>query len=471
MTDDKRTYHLEQLGRPQQPRGLQENEDVTSLGDLVTHHPGNNRDIRMQDGQILGAERPERRSHAYIDGQFQEVIDSRVDKYGSLKKDQVLLVKDFILEDPSPVPGQGARAVDMPSPTAGYVSRVSTTAGMVEIMDRQGGEVIARLRHMSDIAVKPGDEVVYGQRLGQQNNLGLDLRPGVGMHAHVEMDAGHYQQFENYISDLASGRLPVQATYRDGVQPLAVEDDSTLRLGQSSARIADLQQVMTHEGYRGPGGEPLDQDGVYRHGMQGALLDFQRAHGVPQTGNIDAATLNFAPMRDQWRDMDSLHAPSLNNPGPIVYPPAPRAPGHPDHEDHRRDLPGELPPAVNQHLGHQARAPQSADPLAALSPNDQAMFRKIRDGVPEGVSDEAVASAMHAAKQDGMTKPESIANIGMVGDQLWIGGVTPGYRAMVDTAQQMPPLQETFSAAAKLDSQVQAQTAEQTQGQRGPVLS
>lgn len=469
MADDKRTYHLEQLGRPQPPRGLQENEDVTSLGDLVTHHPGNNRNIRMQDGEILGAERPERRSHAYIDGQFQEVIDSRVDKYGSLKKDQVLLVKDFILEDSSPAAGQSARAVDMPSPTAGYISRVSTSGGMVEIMDRQGGDVIARLRHMSDIAVKPGDEVVYGQRLGQQNNLGLGLRPGVGMHAHVEMDTGHHQQFENYISDLASGRLPVQAVYRDGVQPLAVEDDGTLRLGQSSSRIADLQQVMTREGYRGASGQPLDQDGIYRHGMQGALLDFQRAHGVPQTGNIDAATLNFAPMQDRWRDVDTLHTPSLNNPGPIVYPPGPKAPGHPDHDDHRQSLPGELPPAVNQHAGRHAT--EDGDPLSFLSANDQAMFRKIREGVPVGVSDEAVASAMHAAKHDGMTKPESIANIGMVGDQLWIGGSTPGYRAMVDTSQQMPSLHETVNATAQLDQQVQERMTEQVHRQSGPVLS
>ncbi|MCC4594523.1 peptidoglycan-binding protein [Xanthomonas campestris pv. phormiicola] len=55
-------------------------------------------------------------------------------------------------------------------------------------------------------------------------------------------------------------------------------------LGQSNERIRDVQRVMAGEGYRAVDGAALVQDGVYRPNMQGALLDFQRDHGLPQTG-------------------------------------------------------------------------------------------------------------------------------------------------------------------------------------------
>lgn len=51
------------------------------------------------DGIIKDAERPKSRSHAFIGGKFQEVKMHRTDEYGSLKPDQVLLIKDFILDD------------------------------------------------------------------------------------------------------------------------------------------------------------------------------------------------------------------------------------------------------------------------------------------------------------------------------------------------------------------------------------
>ena len=144
------------------------------------------------------------------------------------------------------------------------------------------------------------------------------------------MDTRYHQQFENYVSDLVSGRLPVQAELRANAEPLPVLDDGTFRLGQSSKRISDLQRVMAGEGYRAAGGGPLDQDGVYRLGMQGALLDFQRAHGMRQTGNVDPATLRYAspiPEREEGRS-DHFGPGQLPPRTPAVDP---TAPGHPDH--------------------------------------------------------------------------------------------------------------------------------------------
>lgn len=410
MADDRRTYRVEQLGRPR-PNGVQHNEDVNSLEALVTHHPGQNRNIRMQEGEILQAEDPARRSHAYIGGDFEEVIDNRVDRYDTLKPGQVLLVKDFILEDPNPPRGTTARAVDVPSPTGGYVNSVRPAGGFVEIMDREGGTVVARLRHMSNISVEAGDTVAYGQRLGQQNNLGLNRAAGVGMHVHVEMDTGHYQELQSYMADLASGRLPVQAQFRENVQPLPIVDDGTFRLGQSSERIRDLQRVMAGEGYRAANGRPLDQDGVFRLGMQGALLDFQRAHGLPQSGDIDPATQQMAPPLPQ-REVDradhfrpGLSAPPTVNTGPR----APGHPDHPDHPDHRQNLTDPLPPPVNQ-PGRGRRA--------ALDESDERTLEQLRGqvrGLDQQVgkswddsSERLAASALVMAKERGFTADDAL---------------------------------------------------------------
>lgn len=373
MTDDRRTYRIEQLGRPRR-NGVQYNEEVASLDGLVTHHPGGNRNIRMQESLILRAENPARRSHAYISGDFEEVINGRVDRYDTLQPDQVLLVKDFILEDPEPPRGTSARAVDIPSPASGYVNSVRANAGFVEIMDREDGTVIARLRHMSNITVEPGDTVSYGQSLGQQDNLGLNRPAGIGMHVHIEMDTGHYQQFQDYMADLADGRLPVQAAYRENIQPLPVVDDGTFRLGQSNERVRDLQRMMADEGYRATGGEVLDQDGVYRPGMQGALLDFQRAHGLPQTGDIDPATLRMAPpIQRRMVDREDVFTLGRPMPGHLVV--EPTAPGHPGHPDHRQNLTDPLPPPVNRQAPDSRRSPADPDHPG------HAMLQQIRKGV------------------------------------------------------------------------------------------
>lgn len=390
MQDAPRTYRIEQLGRPD-ARQVQSNEPVDSLAGLVTHHPGANRHIRMENGAIHGAENPYRRSHAFISGDFEEVIDARVDKYGSLGRDQVLLVKDFILEDPSRDRGS-ARAVGVPSPVDGYVSRISTAAGMVEISDHPGGHVLARVRHMSDLQVQAGQTVVYGQTLGTQNNLGLGLRRGEAVHVHMEVDTRLYREYANYMADLASGRLPVQDAHRNGVRPAPPSHDGTFRLGESHARIGVLQQVMHGEGYRAAGGGPLDRDGVYRASMQGALLDFQRAHGLPQTGDIDPATLRLAPApRPRERDLADHFEPGR---------PMPRqadqatAPGHRDHPDHRHRLPPEAEAPVNR----QGARPASTGLLDRLLP---ALDGGDPDAVARALSDLARSEEMQAWLQHG----------------------------------------------------------------------
>ncbi len=383
-------HRVLQLGAPD-AHGNQTNIPVTDLESLVTHHPKGNRHAAMIDGVIVGVESRTKRSYAYIGGEFQEIETRRTDEYGALAPDQVLLIKDFIIESRRASDAGWTRQLDVPSPISGTVSRRDDRNGLVEISN-ESGEVIVRMRHLSGIKVNAGDDVSYGQPLGTQDNLGLGLPPGRSVHVHMEIDTRHYAQFERYVADLVEGRLLHTAPSRGGSRELAVAHDGTFRLGESHARIGVLQQVMHGEGYRAAGGGPLDRDGVYRASMQGALLDFQRAHGLPQTGDIDPATLRLAPApRPRERDLADHFEPGR---------PLPRqadqatAPGHRDHPDHRHRLPPEAEAPVNR----QGARPASTGLLDRLLP---ALDGGDSGAVARALSDLARSEEMQAWLQHG----------------------------------------------------------------------
>jgi murein DD-endopeptidase MepM/ murein hydrolase activator NlpD len=364
------TYRIQQLGPPRlrdgrvttvHEQGIQHNEPVTGFDSLVLHHPGDNRAARMVDGTVIAGKAG--RAFAYIDGSLQEIEYPRHDKEGrlhtyGLMPNQVMVKKDFILSDPRyhPMTEEG-RAVEIPSSVEGVIGARRDPEGLIDILDQAGGKVIARFRHMSDIQVRVGQTVSYGQTLGTQDKVAT-----AAVHVHMEMDSHYYPQFRNYVDDLASGRLPLQPEHRQGVTARPVLDDGTFRLGQASEQIRHLQAVMHGEGYRNADGSPLDRDGVYRIGMQGALLDFQHAHGIAQTGDVDPATRRFLPAPQRLERDRHHHTEHGRPPWRQAQPSA--LPGHPDHHDHRADMPAERPPAVNQ------RSPQAmqktVDPLDQL---------------------------------------------------------------------------------------------------------
>lgn len=353
------TYRIQQLGPPRYgdgsvsvtPRqGVQNNEPVSGFDSLVLHHPGDNRAARMVDGVVVGGKAG--RVFAHIDGRLQEIEYPRKDGNGRLRTydllpDQVLVKRDFILSDPryGPMSKEG-RTVGVPSPVSGIIGARRDREGLIDIHDQAGGKVIARFRHLSNIQVRSGDTVSYGQTLGIQSNVGTPA-----IHVHMEMDSHYYRQFRNYVDDLASGRLPVQEEYRRGLSARPVVNEGTFRLGESSDQIRQLQSVMHGEGYRNADGSPMDRDGVYRIGMQGALLDFQLAHGIAQTGDIDPATLRF--LHPTHRFERDRHHHTEGGRLPSVQAEATTLPGHPHHADHSGSMPPEQPPAVNQ------RSPQA----------------------------------------------------------------------------------------------------------------
>lgn len=386
-------YRIQQLGPPRYrdgsvsttpDQGTQSNEAVTGFDSLFLHHPGDNRAAHIVNGVVIDGK--VNRAFAHIDGRLQEIEYSRENDKGLLRTydllpDQVLVKRDFILSDPryGPMSNEG-RTVGVPSPIAGVIGARRDGEGLIDIHDREGGKVIARFRHMSNIQVDIGDPVSYGQTLGTQSKVATPA-----IHVHVEMDSHYYQQFRNYVDDLASGRLPLEAELRQGIAARPVVDDGTFRLGQGSEQIRQLQSVMHGEGYRNADGSPLDRDGVYRIGMQGALLDFQHAHGIAQTGDVDPATLRFVhPAQKFERDRHHHTQPGRL---PAVQAEPATLPGHPHHADHSAEMPAEQPPAVNQRSTQALRGNESpVDRLTrALESNDpQAISRACQDiaGLP-----------------------------------------------------------------------------------------
>lgn len=110
---DLPSYRLIQLEWNAQ-RGLF-NDSVPNFEELVTHHPHANRNATIQNGVVAGGE-PGRR-HGMVGGEVQEIeVATPQNTYG-LGPDQVLLKKDFMLEDSRiPSGGAGVRNVDVPSP-------------------------------------------------------------------------------------------------------------------------------------------------------------------------------------------------------------------------------------------------------------------------------------------------------------------------------------------------------------------
>ncbi|MBV6813704.1 peptidoglycan-binding protein [Xanthomonas axonopodis pv. passiflorae] len=281
-------YRLQQFHSPRLG-----NQRVEDFEGLVTHHPGANARAQVVDGIPVNVENPRTRSYGVIGGEIQELETRRTDSGTSsaLGADQVLLTKDFMLEDSRiPLGGVNVRAVDVPSPGSGYIARVDVDRfGAVDIYDRKGGELVARILHLDPVGVSVGDSVEYGQSLGTQSNKGL---PNAGKHVHMEMDTRYYQQSENYMEDLASGRLSVDAQTRiGGIEPRPIVDDGTIRIGESSDIVRQVQRILNAEGFRGADNQLLQEDGVYRLSMQPAVISYQQARGLSPTGDIDSATL------------------------------------------------------------------------------------------------------------------------------------------------------------------------------------
>src|SRR3546814_11723832 len=115
---------------------------------------------------------------------------------------------------------------------------------------------------------------------------------------------------------------------------------------------------MADEGYRVTDGGALDQDGVYRPGMQGALLDFQSAHGLPQTGDIDPATLRMAlAMRHRVVEREAVFTTDRQITAQTAQ--ETTVTGHPGHPGERQISTQQPPPPAKRNAHAQPPSPAS----------------------------------------------------------------------------------------------------------------
>ncbi len=356
------------------------NQPVADFEGLVTHHPKNNADAFIKDGRLHRTEAPSARSHGLVGGEIQELETRRTDvRSSAIGADQILLIKDFILEDSRIAPfGRGARNVDVPAPVAGYIGRVIPRQGLVDILEHKDGRLLARVRHLDPISVAVGDSVRYGQSLGTQAAKGLPF--GGRRHVHMEADTGHYQHYANYVDDLVSGRLSIDPARRDtGIEPRAVIDDGIIRIGETSDLVRLVQQRLNMAGFRGADDAALAEDGIYRLSMQRAVLNYQGAEGLPQSGDLDAATLRRI--------------------APTLFPPA----TNPEHC-------APLPPYLQRHAAVQAACQQGASPDALLAQAEHAM-RQLEAGLGrdyDAHSERMAASLACLARENGLGRIDHI---------------------------------------------------------------
>lgn len=150
------------------------NLPVNNFRDIHKHHPSAGR----EGGN---------RQYGTIEGEFEEIRTTR--------DNRTLIKKDFILSK------NGRSDVAVPSFAAGFAKVLNDATNTVQIYaDRAMTKMLGQSLHMSNIAVKTGQEVKYGQTLGTQSNVYRGRK--VGVHAHIEAEL---EQFKKYIQDLKDG--------------------------------------------------------------------------------------------------------------------------------------------------------------------------------------------------------------------------------------------------------------------------
>jgi peptidoglycan hydrolase-like protein with peptidoglycan-binding domain len=246
--------------------------------------------------------------------------------------------------------------------------------------------------------------------------------------------------------------------------------DGVLKIGEHDPEVAKLQESLIELGINDRLKNPIKADGIFGPDTQRAVQAFQLWHGIEHINGVaDKQTLaaintqaglaivqravdkatdhpvrDFAANTTLGTRIDGASAADLRDSAEPSRHPVPNAPAE------------SANPSPNS-----ASGAHTAPDTIRLSREDQAMFDKIRTGSPAHVTDEKVAQAVLAAKQNGITDAERIGPIGVSQDKLWIGGVTPGYHTGVSLSEPSPPMRDTLREVHALNEQ-QAQKIDTT---------
>jgi hypothetical protein len=74
---------------------------------------------------------------------------------------------------------------------------------------------------------------------------------------------------------------------------------------------------------------------------------------------------------------------------------------------------------------------------------DRAYFDALRRQLPAEVSDTKVAEVLLAAKSAGIERVDQLGAVALRGDQIFVAGTTPGFRAQVDATAPAPDMRDT----------------------------
>lgn len=283
-------------------------------------------------------------------------------------------------------------------------------------------------------------------------------------------------------------------------------DDGNLRRGDRGQDVELLQYRLQRVGYQSPDGAPLPQHGEYDTATEQAVRQFQRDQGLPDTGVADPTTQQTilaaqharielqkavdqtapAPTQESLRDVaratTTEPAQTARAHDAVAQTDAGMrnaAPGETraDAADRTTDLPAPVQRAEHSAAEPAPRPPAAADietharngstmDVSRLSPNDKAMFAKIRGNVSADVPDETVAALMLAAKRNGIADAGSIGPIGAANGKLWLGKDVPGFHTGVSLSEPPPAMQDTVRETQAFNRQRDQQLAQEA-AQRG----
>ncbi|CAE1138546.1 lipase family protein [Xanthomonas euroxanthea] len=116
----------------------------------------------------------------------------------------------------------------------------------------------------------------------------------------------------------------------------------------------------------------------------------------------------------------------------------------------REDKPVYVAPGWKLPLG--TTPERRVDPGAAALSNDP-LYRSIHSKLPQGTSDAVALHATVESKRAGIVNVDQLRSVTVQDGNAWIVSNTPGFRAKVDLAAEVPPVQESLRQSQALDSQ------------------
>ena len=307
------------------------------------------------------------------------------------------------------VGGQSGRNLQHPTihaPIAGTVTSVGGRYGTVMIQDADGNS--HQILHMQDTRVKVGQHVEPGDPIGTMGGRGPQGANQYAQHVHYQM------------KDPSGNLINPESYWNRGIQQEAgraghAHDHDhapagTLRKGDRSDEVAELQQSLNRLGVRDASGNRLAEDGKFGDNTREAVLAFQNQQGLKEDGLVGRQTLG----------------------------------------------------RIEQAQAVETRTPTGPQ-LGDKAHPDTALHNAIRSQLPAAISNEVAANVTLQAKQAGIDAPDKLQSVAVQDGKAFVMGTTPGNRAAVDLAQA-PPLEQTNAQLlGGNDAQQQRQVQEEQQ--------